>query len=164
MTLHALDAVTLVPRERVCDHNRNPIYADRKIVDVDVFVACQQRGTWRQNADTGKYGLYLELLDGSGAMAFADSGPHHARLSRDHHRHQPHKPMPDRRRARRGGPPPGVKSTSAPPGAVNTCVTRFEKAKSETSKSPGRFQSWSIKAVFADCSRVCSSPNRPRKA
>jgi hypothetical protein len=73
MTRHALDAVTLVPRERVCDHNRNPIYADRKIVDVDVFVAGQQRGTWRQNADTGKYGLYLELLDGSGAMAFADN-------------------------------------------------------------------------------------------
>jgi hypothetical protein len=71
MTEHALDAITLVPRERVCGHNQNPLYVDRKIVDVDVYVAGQQRGTWRQDADTDKYGLYLELLDGSGAMTWA---------------------------------------------------------------------------------------------
>jgi hypothetical protein len=80
MTEHALDAITLVPRERVCDHNRDPAYADRKIVDVDVYVAGQQRGTWRHsrgtsryNRDNDSYGLYLELLDGSGAMTFAEN-------------------------------------------------------------------------------------------
>jgi hypothetical protein len=70
MTEHALDAITLVPRERVCDHNRDPAYADRKIVDVDVFVAGQQRGTWRQKTDTDRYALCLELRDGSGAMTW----------------------------------------------------------------------------------------------
>jgi hypothetical protein len=72
MTEHALDAITLVPRERVCDHNRDPALADRKIVDVDVYVAGQQRGTWRYSTISKDYGLYVELLDGSGAMTFAE--------------------------------------------------------------------------------------------
>jgi len=73
MLEHALDAIKLVPRERVCDHNRNPVYADRKIVDVDVYVAGQQRGTWRQSADIDSYGLHLELLDRSGGMTWTDN-------------------------------------------------------------------------------------------
>jgi hypothetical protein len=70
MTEHALDAITLVPRERVCGRNQDPFYADRKIVDVDVYVAGQQRGTWRQKADIDRYDLHIELLDGSGAMTW----------------------------------------------------------------------------------------------
>jgi len=73
MLEHALDAITLVPRERVCDHNRDPAYTDQKIVDVDVYVAGQQRGTWRHNRDSGSYGLYLELLDGGGTMTYAEN-------------------------------------------------------------------------------------------
>ncbi len=38
MTEHALDAISLVLRERVCGHNETAEKQD-KIVDVDVFVA-----------------------------------------------------------------------------------------------------------------------------
>lgn len=72
MLEHALEAIKLVPRERVCDHNRDETDADKKIVDVDVYVAGQQRGTWRYSTISTHYGLYVELLDGHGAMTYAE--------------------------------------------------------------------------------------------
>jgi hypothetical protein len=54
MLEHALDAIKLVPRERVCDHNRDQAVSD---LDVDVYVAGQQRGTWRYSTISKNYGL-----------------------------------------------------------------------------------------------------------
>lgn len=70
MTEHALDAISLVPRERVCGHNETAA-ADEKIVDVDVFVAGQKRGTWRWSTFSKKYGMHLELLNRDGSMNWA---------------------------------------------------------------------------------------------
>jgi hypothetical protein len=70
MTEHAFDAISLVPRERVCGHNETA-KADDKIVDVDVFVAGQKRGTWRWSTFSKKYGMHLELLKRDGSMEWA---------------------------------------------------------------------------------------------
>ena len=70
MTEHAIDAISLVPRERVCGHNETAETKD-KIIDVDVFVAGQKRGTWRWSTISKKYGMHLELLDRNGAMNWA---------------------------------------------------------------------------------------------
>lgn len=71
MTEHALDAISLLPRERVCGHNETAP-ADKKIIDVDVFVAGQKRGTWRRGSNPGNgYGMYLELLKRDGSMEWA---------------------------------------------------------------------------------------------
>lgn len=70
---YAHDAITLIPRERVCDYNRDPANEDRKIIDVDVVVAGQRRGTWRANNNLTGYVLHLELLDPRGAMIFAQT-------------------------------------------------------------------------------------------
>jgi hypothetical protein len=70
MTRHALDAVSLVPRERVCGHN-GTAKGDDKIIDVDVFVAGRKRGTWRRGSNGKSYGMYLELLKRDGSMEWA---------------------------------------------------------------------------------------------
>lgn len=70
MTTHAIDAISLVPRERVCGHNETAETKD-KIIDVDVFVAGEKRGTWRWSTNSKKYGMHLELLDRNGAMEWA---------------------------------------------------------------------------------------------
>lgn len=70
MTEYALDAISLVPRERVCGYNETAL-ADQKIVDVDVFVAGRKRGTWRRRIEDNSYGMYLELLKRDGSMEWA---------------------------------------------------------------------------------------------
>lgn len=70
MTEHALDAISLVPRERVCGHNETA-QGDDKIIDVDIFVAGRKRGTWRRGSNGKSYGMYLELLNRDGSMEWA---------------------------------------------------------------------------------------------
>ena len=55
MEQHALDAVTLVPREN----------------SFDVYIAGEQRGTWRRKFNDDRYGLYLEVLDHKGAVTWS---------------------------------------------------------------------------------------------
>jgi hypothetical protein len=70
MTDHAIDAISLVPRERGCGHNETA-QANDKIIDVDVFVAGQKRGTWRWSTFSNKYSMHLELLNRDGSMNWA---------------------------------------------------------------------------------------------
>lgn len=74
MTEHALDAISLVPRERVCGHNETA-QGDDKIIDVDIFVAGRKRGTWRRGSNGKSCGMYLELLKRDGSMEWARPWP-----------------------------------------------------------------------------------------